>query len=61
MFVLENWLFVKMGDWSYVWYLVHWPIIEFWLYWSPDGVMHAKGKKRNAIIDDEVIACFQMV
>ncbi len=43
--MLENVLLIELGDFSYVLYLVHWPIIKFCLYWSPHGVIRFIGEQ----------------
>lgn len=36
--VLRTPILVEIGDLSYAWYLVHWPCIQFAVYWSPEGL-----------------------
>ncbi|KAI1698136.1 acyltransferase family domain-containing protein [Ditylenchus destructor] len=61
-YVLTNRLSVEIGDASYIWYLIHWPIIEFTIYWSPegklsltDGLTVLAGSAAAAVAIDKII------
>ncbi|KAI1701732.1 acyltransferase family domain-containing protein [Ditylenchus destructor] len=61
-YVLTNRLSVEIGDASYIWYLIHWPIIEFTIYWSTegklsltDGLTVLAGSAVAAVVIDKII------
>lgn len=41
--LLSNFVLVWIGDISYVVYLVHWPTIQLYKYWSVDATIGNKG------------------
>ncbi|KAI1709666.1 acyltransferase family domain-containing protein [Ditylenchus destructor] len=38
--ILTSPLMIELGNLSYIWYLVHWPVVQFVVYWSPEGTLN---------------------
>ncbi|KAI1717524.1 acyltransferase family domain-containing protein [Ditylenchus destructor] len=38
--ILTSPLMIELGNLSFIWYLVHWPVMQFVVYWSPEGTFN---------------------